>query len=132
MNDSGEPQERRVLEELERRLRGEPSNPGQGLAKRAAAWHDVVERLAAARVESFEPGFAGRVLQRLEGEREEGALHVHLERMFIRLAAAGVAAALVLGAYNVAGSDLDAGIVATAFGVPAADFDSAILLAAQP
>lgn len=132
MNESGEPQERRVLAELERRLRGEASEAEPALAERAAAWHDVVERLAAARVESFEPGFARRVVERLERERAERSLHLHLERMFIRVAAAGVAAALLLGAYNVVGGDLGAGVVETAFGVPAADFDSAILLAAQP
>ena len=138
MTESREQPNHRVLEELERQLRGGvPAGTAdaadRAVAARAAAWRRIVERLAASRASSFEEGFHLRVLERLDTQRGESAVHLHLERMFVRVAAAGIAAALMLGAFNLTGGhDSSGGIVETAFGVPAADFDSVVLLAEMP
>lgn len=84
--------------------------------------------VAGAQPASFEPYFANRVMQRIQGGREGGAtaLADSLTRMFYRLAPAAALLALVLFAYGaVNSSDESQNLLESALGLPAITLDEA-------
>lgn len=92
----------------------------------------LAQALSEARGQSFGPMFSDRVLVRLREARiaGDGALYGHLRWMFSRVAVAGVAVALILGAYNATeASALSGSVVETLLGLPAPDMESVIMLA---
>lgn len=102
------------------------------LDARLDAWRAIASDLGALGTESFGPAFRGQLLERIRAGVGQGetALYGQLRWMFARVAVAGVAAALVLGAYNVSGGYETTGtLVDSVFGLPSADLEAAIMLA---
>jgi hypothetical protein len=92
----------------------------------------LAQALSEARTESFGPMFSDRVVARIREARQAGddTLYNHLRWMFSRVAIAGTAVALILGAYNATEAPpLSSTVVETLFGLPSPDMESVIMLA---
>jgi hypothetical protein len=102
------------------------------LEARLDRWRAIAHDLEEHGVASFGPAFRVQVLERIRAANAGGetALYGHLRWMFMRVAFAGVAAALVLGAYNASAGYESAGtVVENVFGLPTPDLEAAMLLA---
>ena len=92
----------------------------------------LAQALSEARGESFGPMFPDRVVARIREDRRSGeeTLYGHLRWMFARVAVAGTALALIMGAYNAAEAPgLSGTVVESVFGLPSPDMESVIMLA---
>lgn len=103
---------------------------------------ELLREAGEAGAQSFEPGFASRVMARVRSERTEApegargqpawSLDAVLRRQFLRLAPVGLAALVILGAYNLsAASDAQSPFEA-ALGLKPVTLDAVYEVGANP